>query len=226
MVTIWFNRDMEPADIRRKVLNALIDRDGLTSISKRTGKSPQQLSDTAAGRKSFGEKVARDIESKLGLALPEKWLDSLQSIEKLGGVLDCNVTTGPEVKGMLPLISWVKAGEFCDVIDNFQPGDAEAWFPCPVTHGPNAYILRVNGESMSPEYRDGELIFIDQRGHYNHGDDVIVRTADNKATFKRLQVTEEGTFLLALNPGWPDRIIKIPPESQICGKVIFQGRPR
>ncbi|WP_036385237.1 LexA family protein [Microvirgula aerodenitrificans] len=140
--------------------------------------------------------------------------------------IDTNVSPGPDVRGMLPLISWVQAGSFCDVIDNLAPGDAEAWYPCPVTHTPNAYVLRVEGESMSPEYRDGEMIFVDPRGGYVHGDDIIVRTPEGKATFKRLQVTQDGTFLLAINPAWPERIIRIPDNSQICGKVIFQGRPR
>lgn len=226
MVADCSNTQMKQADIRRLVLAHFVERDGLSSFAKRVGKPDSQINDMLAGRKSFGEKVARDIESKYDPSKPPGWLDSLYTLDSLGGVLEENVSPGPDVRGQLPLISWVKAGEFCDVIDNFQPGDAEAWYPCPVSHSPNAYILRVNGDSMSPEYRDGELIFIDQRGNYEHGDDVIVRSPEHKATFKRLQITHEGTFLLAINPAWPDRIIKIPDDSQICGKVIFQGRPR
>lgn len=185
---------------------------------------------------SYGSAIGnienRDGESRFTMELSKvlgvtvEWLRFGTEPKLLNPGFDDNISPGPDIRGKLPLISWVKAGEFCDVIDNFQPGDAEAWYPCPVSHGPNAYVLRVNGESMSPEYRDGELIFIDQRGNYEHGDDVIVRSPDHKATFKRLQVTQEGTFLLAINPAWPDRIIKIPDDSQICGKVIFQGRPR
>ena len=226
MVAHCFNWGMKPADIRRQVLAYFVELDGLSSFAKRVGKPDSQINDMLAGRKSFGEKVARDIEVKYDPSRPTGWLDSLSTIASADGGFDENVSPGPDSRGQLPLISWVKAGEFCDVIDNFVPGDAEAWYPCPVSHGPNAYILRVNGESMSPEYRDGELIFIDQRGNYEHGDDVIVRSPDHKATFKRLQITHEGTFLLAINPAWPDRIIKIPEDSQICGKVIFQGRPR
>lgn len=226
MVARCSNWGMKPADIRRQVLAYFVETDGLSSFAKRAGKPDSQINDMLAGRKSFGEKVARDIEAKYDPSRPSGWLDSLSSIASADGDFDENVSLGPDSRGQLPLISWVKAGEFCDVIDNFVPGDAEAWYPCPVSHGPNAYILRVNGESMSPEYRDGELIFIDQRSSYDHGDDVIVRSPDHKATFKRLQITHEGTFLLAINPAWPDRIIKIPENSQICGKVIFQGRPR
>lgn len=201
------------------------------------GMTQTQLSKAIGGKhgSTVGNIELRDGESRYTFELSEalgvtvEWLRYGKEPKLLPGhvaTFDENVSPGPDSRGQLPLISWVKAGEFCDVIDNFVPGDAEAWYPCPVSHGPNAYILRVNGESMSPEYRDGELIFIDQRCNYEHGDDVIVRSPDHKATFKRLQITHEGTFLLAINPAWPDRIIKIPENSQICGKVIFQGRPR
>jgi SOS-response transcriptional repressor LexA len=173
--------------------------------------------------KSFGEKKARTLEIHAGM--PPMYLDAVDDDSNVSALVN-NVSPGPEIRGMLPLISWVKVGEFCDVIDNFEPGDAAAWYPCPVAHGPNAYVLRVAGDSMSPEYRDGEMIFIDQRGQYENGDDVIVRTPEFQATFKRLQITPEGTYLLALNPSWPDRVIKIPADSQIYGKVIFSGRPR
>jgi len=128
--------------------------------------------------------------------------------------------------GEVPLISWVRAGSLCEVSDPFQPGDAEAWMPCPTNHGPRTFALKIVGESMMPEYRDGEIIFIDPDLEARHNDDVVVRTPDGKATFKRLQRTQDGTYLLALNPSLPDRIIKVPDETVICGVVIFSGMPR
>jgi hypothetical protein len=101
--------------------------------------------------KSFGEKKARTLEIQAGM--PPMYLDAVDDDSNVSALVN-NVSPGPEIRGMLPLISWVKVGEFCDVIDNFEPGDAAAWYPCPVAHGPNAYVLRVAGDSMSPEYRD------------------------------------------------------------------------
>lgn len=130
----------------------------------------------------------------------------------------------------VPKISWVKAGAYTDVIDFLEPGDAQDWLPCPTKHGPKTFALQVDGSSMdsgNPDgYPDGYDIFVDPDVEPKHGDDVVVRTPDGQATFKRLQINSEGQFLLALNPNWPNRIIKAPEGTVICGVVIYAGRPR
>lgn len=128
-----------------------------------------------------------------------------------------------KMRGRVPLISWVRAGQFCEVSDPFHPGDAEEWLPCPVSHGPRTFALRIVGESMMPEYRHNEIIYVDPDVSAQHNDDVVVRTPDSKVTFKRLQRTQDGTYLLALNPDIPDRIIRVPDDTLICGVVVFSG---
>lgn len=125
--------------------------------------------------------------------------------------------------GSVPLISWVRAGSLCEVADPLPPGDAEEWLPCPVNHGPRTFALRIVGESMMPEYRENEIIYVDPDVEARHNDDIVVRTPEDKVTFKRLQRTQDGTYLLALNPDLPDRIIKVPDDTTICGVVIFSG---
>lgn len=131
-----------------------------------------------------------------------------------------NVGAGPEIKGRLPLISWVQAGDWCEAIDNFAPGDAEDWLPCPFDHSDTAFCLRVVGLSMSPDYREGEVIAVDPSVSAAHGSDVVCRTPEGSVTFKRLQITPDGTYLLAINPDWPNRMIAIPSETHVCGVVI------
>lgn len=131
-----------------------------------------------------------------------------------------NVEPGPAVKGRVPLISWVQAGDWCEAIDNFAPGDAEEWLPCPFEHSDTAFCLEVVGLSMSPDYREDEIIAIDPSVDAVHGNDVVCRTPDGNVTFKRLQITPDGTYLLALNPDWPNRMIAIPENTRICGVVI------
>lgn len=58
---------MSIADIRRENLRALVEAEGLATIARRAKKPDRQINDMLAGRKSFGEKVARDIENKMGL---------------------------------------------------------------------------------------------------------------------------------------------------------------
>lgn len=130
-----------------------------------------------------------------------------------------NVEEGPRIRGMVPLISWVKAGALCEAIDNLAPGDAEEWLPCPFPHSKSSFCLRLVGNSMEPEYREGEVILVDPEVEAKHGSDVVVHTPDGKTTFKRYQQSEDGSYLLALNPAFPDRIIKVPAETRICGVV-------
>jgi SOS-response transcriptional repressor LexA len=142
---------------------------------------------------------------------PENWLKDIE--------FENNVGPGPKLRKPIPLISWVKAGDLCEAEDPYQPGDADEWLDCPFDHSPSAFCLRVVGDSMMPEYREGEVILVDPALCANHGDDVIVRTPEGKATFKRLHDTPDGKYLIAINPAHPDRIIKVPEGTHICGVV-------
>jgi SOS-response transcriptional repressor LexA len=126
---------------------------------------------------------------------------------------------------MIPLISWVQAGMLCQVDHVFDKSTAEEWRYCHVKHSEHTYALTIVGDSMSPEYLDGCDIYVDPQVMPEHNDDVIVCTPDGKATFKRLQITNDGQYLLAINPDFPNRIIEVPEGSIICGVVIYSGKP-
>ncbi|WP_313489030.1 LexA family protein [Stutzerimonas nitrititolerans] len=135
------------------------------------------------------------------------------------GVYALNVVPGPHLQNPVPLISWVRAGNLCEAIDIHEPGVADEWMDCPFPHGPSAFCLELRGLSMAPDYRPGEIILVDPDLSAIHNDDVVVRTPDGQVTFKRLQITEDGTYLLALNPDFPDRILHMPDGTQVCGVV-------
>lgn len=142
--------------------------------------------------------------------------------------LDSNISPGPGYKRKLPLISFVQAGDLCQAEDPYPVGEAEEWKDSIWDTSEHAFMLRVDGDSMWPEFRDGEIIVVEPQEEAMHGDDVIARTPDGRATFKRLQITSDGMHLMALNPDWPERIVKVPPDTRICGVVIgsFVDRKR
>lgn len=138
-----------------------------------------------------------------------------------------NIEPGPDIRGYVPLISWVQAGAWTAVSDPYELGDAEQWVPCPLPHGHHTFVLRVRGESMEPEYRDGDWIFVDPGRQPENGSHVVVRMDDiQEATFKKLVIEGGERYLMALNPAWPERIIKINGNATIVGTVIFSGKPR
>ncbi|GJM05031.1 MAG: Cro/Cl family transcriptional regulator [marine bacterium B5-7] len=147
------------------------------------------------------------------------------SLDRIKGTV---VEPGPDIKGKVPLISYVQAGNWSETIE-FMPDDAIEWLPCPVCHSNRTFALRVRGESMynphkKPSFEEGDLIFVDPEKQAVNGSFVVVRLEDeNEATFKKLVIDGDKQYLSALNPAWPHPIIPINSNAKICGVVIFKG---
>lgn len=128
--------------------------------------------------------------------------------------------------GPVPILSWIQAGEWCGIIDNFEPGKAEEWLPCPIRHGPRTYALIVRGISMFDptgmySFKDGDTVFVDPDRDAGHHSLVIARLDDaHEPTFKQLIIEGDHRMLQALNPSWPNRIIRVNGNWSICGVVI------
>jgi SOS-response transcriptional repressor LexA len=122
---------------------------------------------------------------------------------------------------LVPLISWVQAGEWTEAFDPYAVGDGVDFIICPFKHGDLTFALKVRGESMSPYYVNGETIFVDPDVRAENGSKVVTRNmTDNTATFKQLIVDESGPMLKAMNKDWPNKFIEITDELRICGVVI------
>lgn len=139
---------------------------------------------------------------------------------------ESNVGEDVRIRGLIPVISWVQAGSWCEVSDIYAVGDAEQWLPCPIAHGPRTFAVRIRGESMyNPHerrsFRDGDIIFVDPDRDALHRSLVVVKLTDSQeATFKQLIVEGDQKYLKALNPSWPEPIIKIDSNAEFCGVAI------
>jgi SOS-response transcriptional repressor LexA len=134
-----------------------------------------------------------------------------------------NLHPGPELKGRVPLISWVQAGEWNSVVDNFHPGHADEWIETTVPVRQHTYALRVNGDSMtnpsgSPSFPHGIIIIVEPEVEAIPGAFVVVRqNNDEECTFKQL-VKDAGVFFLKpLNPAYP--LMRLAEDAVICGVV-------
>nr|WP_282960834.1 S24 family peptidase [Burkholderia dolosa] len=157
------------------------------------------------------------------------WRTAPQHTLKKVDEAESNVSEWPV--GKLPLISWVQAGDWSEIMDNFQPGDAEDWIACPFPSGRHGFVLRVVGDSMfNPggdlSFRDGDFISVNPERDALHRSLVIARRNREKATFKQLLLDEsDGPMLHALNPNWPTRYIPLDKHTEIIGVVTGQWRP-
>lgn len=57
-----------PVEIRKEILRALVERDGLTTVAKAANKPASQINDMLAGRKTFGDKVGRAMAISMKLS--------------------------------------------------------------------------------------------------------------------------------------------------------------
>ncbi|WP_158249946.1 helix-turn-helix domain-containing protein [Zhongshania marina] len=134
-----------------------------------------------------------------------------------------DVSSGPDTRGFVPVISWVQAGQWHEAEDLHQPGLAEKLIPCPKTHSRQTYALRVQGDSMTApigrSYPEGAIIYVDPelRGSVGIGDRIIAKLdKEDRVTFKQLASDGDKMYLKALNPSHPP----IFDEFRILGKVI------
>ncbi len=65
--------------------------------------------------------------------------------------------------------------------------------------GENYFALKVDGDSMYPDYKTGDIIIIRQQSDCNSGDDCVVMVNGDDATFKRVIKQEKSIILKPLN---------------------------
>ena len=91
--------------------------------------------------------------------------------------------TAPEITRRVPVVSWVQAGRFARYEEMLQ--DWVSWIDC-LCPDPNAFAVRVDGDSMLPNYAPGDLaICMPGFPPKNHAL-VVAKTTDGLVTFKNV----------------------------------------
>lgn len=189
---------MDMPAIRRANLNKLFNRlspDDVTGFGKIIGKSQSATSDLLLGRKSFGEKMARSIEKNAG------WL--LMSLDMAD---DPNVNLGfklyPDRRGY-PIISPIQAGNWREIVDTFPRGGADEYIMASNTYSAHTFALRITGNSMEPEFKEGDVVVVDPDVRPSPGDYVVAKNHEESATFKKYRprgVDASGVEIFELVP--------------------------
>jgi repressor LexA len=112
-------------------------------------------------------------------------------LDALLGEVDVNVEEDktPLAAGRLvPIINKVAAGypaEFNDL--DYPVGIADDYVRCPDLHDPNAFAVRVVGDSMEPRFFEGDIVVFSPAVEVRNGDDCFVRfTLPHETMFKRV----------------------------------------
>lgn len=120
----------------------------------------------------------------------------------------------------IPLISWVQAGQWHDPDDTYHPGHADEWISSD-SADPNAFALRVQGDSMEPEFYENDIIVVSPAIEPASGDYAVVKV-NSQVTFKQIHIYMSKVVLKPLNDKYqPEEIQREDGKKiKIVGKVI------
>ncbi|MFD1331551.1 helix-turn-helix transcriptional regulator [Methylopila musalis] len=148
------------------------------------------------------------------------------STESLAKALDATATDldsfmailtdgAPRRRRHVPLIGLAQAGEGGYFDDAGLP-TGQGWdeIEFPDVDGESVYALEIQGDSMEPVFRDGDVVLVTPGSAVRRGDRVVVRTTEGEVLAKELaRSTAKHVELRSLNPAHPDRSI---PTAQVA----------
>lgn len=129
-----------------------------------------------------------------------------------------------------PLITWEYASSLCKHIDTLDTSKVKEWILSPAENNNKTFALIVDSESMfSPHedlsFKQGEIIYIDPQLTPENNSIVIVKNISTGELILRQLIIEGGKkFIKALNPIWPERMIRMTDHHEVCGVVFFKGQ--
>ncbi|WP_171501392.1 S24 family peptidase [Acinetobacter lwoffii] len=170
-----------------------------------------------------GTAMARKIEKSF--TLQHGYMDVPHSQAQIKFDNNVDLSKKIDLEGtLIPVISWVAAGSFSPIETVIKDTEIREWLPPNKDCGKNGYGLIVTGMSMSPYFLPDDRIYVNpdiQTFDLKTDDLVIVAcSGDSEATFKKLIIEGNDSYLQPLNPNWPDQIIKLTEDCKLVGKVV------
>jgi len=141
----------------------------------------------------------------------------LSKLGELFSEYDIDVAGDPSQKDkpgqLVPVINKVPAGypaEFDDM--GYPVGFADDYVRCPDIHDPNAFAVRVIGDSMQPKFSEGDIVVFSPAADIQNGDDCFVRlTMPHETTFKRVFFEEKEK-------------VRLQPRNDMQAPIIVDGK--
>jgi len=122
----------------------------------------------------------------------------------------------------VPVLNSISAGELLEWTDKeYPPGWAEEWIE--VDSGvtdPNAFALRVHGDSMEPEFHEGEYVVVSPNTQWVSGDYVVIANSHNEKALKKIRVNKDHIVLISLNPKYEPIVLGKNENPRVIGKVV------
>lgn len=206
-------------------IDALAERHSLSAsgLAKRAGldstafNKSKRLSADGRPRWPSTESLAKIMDAT-GASLVE-------FIELVGVRAERRTVPPAQTRAAVPLLGFAQAGAggfFDDA--GFPVGQGWDEIDVPAATGERAYALKVQGESMLPLYRDGDILIVEPGAAVRKGDRVVARTRNGEVMAKVLaRRSADAVFLVSLNPAHPDRAIPLA-EIEWMARIVWASQ--
>ena len=133
----------------------------------------------------------------------------------------------PPQAGSIPLLGFAQAGAGGFFDDGGFPA-GQGWdvveFPASPARKSGVYALEVQGDSMKPLYRDGDVLIVEPGAQVRRGDRVVVKTRDGEVMAKVLaRQSAKSIELMSLNPEHPNRTLEMT-EVEWIARIIWASQ--
>ena len=205
------------------------------SIGKKFGVTPTTVGNLLNGHKLPSTELLIDIAKKT--SVNADWLitgrGTMATPDQAGAVVS-NVHAFHGRVTALPIVELSEVSGWRDMSANKKSQAEKEMAITPLPSGKDDFFVRILGEAMDDGTREGYpndcLAQFFPSDHAEHQDDVIAELPDGKPVFRRLHITGEGDYLIALNENFPNRIMEKPPGTKILavclGAVIHRRKDR
>ncbi len=149
------------------------------------------------------------------------------TIDQFMALMRSDASRGEPYKGVIPLIGFAQAGAGGFFDDGGFPA-GQGWdvvdFPAGAERRAGIYALEIQGDSMLPLYRDGDVLIVDPGAQVRRGDRVVVKTREGEVMAKVLmRHTPRNIELLSLNPDHPNRSFEMS-EVEWIARIIWASQ--
>ncbi|RWF98066.1 MAG: helix-turn-helix transcriptional regulator, partial [Mesorhizobium sp.] len=131
-------------------------------------------------------------------------------------------SAAPPPRMAVPLLGFAQAGAGGFFDDAGYPS-GQGWdlVELPARAAETSYALKVQGDSMLPLYRNGDVLIVEPGAPTRKGDRVVVKTTAGEVMAKVLdRQTAKSVVLVSLNPAHPDRDIPMS-EVEWVARIVW-----
>lgn len=179
-----------------------------TALAKAVGVADVSVGKWESGQNQPKGRYLNDLAAALGVSVD--WLltgkeDGVTGVTELPfpGYRNVEPAVIPQ-GGRVPILSYVQAGnwrEMCEQASTFD-GNVE-YVMASVDIGPCGFGLWLRGNSMAPQFNEGDLVIVDPDEQPRPGDFVVAKNGCDEATFKKYRprgIDEHGQEVFELVP--------------------------